>query len=425
MKLLTIATAMAGTLCFVASPAWAAWSPSAVLAHSADPQWVTSAVDAKGDAAIGWAVTQGTGTALYVATRHGAGGAWAERVLRSGRSLHVGGIALAEAPSGELTVAWVEQQGNGHHAVRTVYRTASGRWSTTQTVAYTAPFVYAYPRLAVSAMGTVSLAYNSATRAVPGMAVAWRTPGRAFGVPIAVPGGVLSEPALAIDAAGTTFLVGTARCDEESLSRGVLLTAPAATHRFRAPLTITPHPATEVRFVLTGTGSGVAAWLGAGCSTSELLSGPVETTRIDHARATSVVQISAGLDGDLRLLATSQRATLVWETYAPGNPGVVAMTATGGTDGRFSQPRAQADGWVPIASDAAGDELLVSAVARSTPTPQAVAVLVAGSPAAAASPIRGLSGPMTSWTGAGAITGHALVVATSISGALHVATWGP
>jgi hypothetical protein len=102
------------------------------------------------------------------------------------------------------------------------------------------------------------------------------------------------------------------------------------------------------------------------------------------------------------------------------------MTATGGTDGTFSQPRAQAGGWVPIASDAAGDELLLSAVAQSTPTPQAVAAVhVAGSPAAADSPIRGMSGPMTSWTGAGAITGHALVVATSISGALHVATWGP
>jgi hypothetical protein len=202
-----------------------------------------------------------------------------------------------EAPSGELTVAWIDQQGNGHHTVRAVYRTATARWSAIQTIAFTAPFIYAYPRLAASATGTVALAYDAATRDVPGMAVAWRTTGRAFGVPTAVPGGVLSEPTLAIDAAGTTFLAGTARCDEESLSRGALLTAPAATHRFGTPLTITPHPATEVRFVLTGTGTGVAAWLGAGCSTSELLSGPVETARIDHARATSP---SADLGGTRR-----------------------------------------------------------------------------------------------------------------------------
>jgi hypothetical protein len=63
-----------GALCCTASASSAAWSPSAVLAHSADPRWVTSAVDAAGDAAISWAVTQGTGTALYVATRHGPHG---------------------------------------------------------------------------------------------------------------------------------------------------------------------------------------------------------------------------------------------------------------------------------------------------------------------------------------------------------------
>jgi hypothetical protein len=58
---------------------------------------------------------------------------------------------------------------------------------------------------------------------------------------------------------------------------------------------------------------------------------------------------------------------------------------------------------------------VVTEIADVTPT----------GPIAVDSPITGLSGPTTSWSGAGAVTGRALVVATSISGALHVATWAP
>jgi hypothetical protein len=101
------------------------------------------------------------------------------------------------------------------------------------------------------------------------------------------------------------------------------------------------------------------------------------------------------------------------------------MTATGGADGTFSQPTAPLGGWVTIASDSAGDELLLNAATQSTPTPRAAAVRVAGSQTATASPIRGLPGPAALWTGASAVTGHALVVVTSISGALHIATWEP
>jgi hypothetical protein len=345
--------------------------------------------------------------------------------LRSARALHVGGVALALAPSGELTVAWIDQLGSGHHVIRAAYLTTSRRWSAVQAVGYAAPFVYAYPRLAASASGTVALAYDSATRAMPGMAVAWRTAGHAFGAPRAVPGGILSEPTLAIDNAGTTFLVGTARCDQESLSHGVLLIAPAATHRFGTARAITPHPATEVRFALTGTGVGLAAWLGTGCSTSELLSGPVDAARIDQAGAASPAEISPGLNGDLRMLAMPGSAKLVWETFTGGDPDVVARIAVGTADGTFGQPGAPAGGWVPVASDAADDELLQSAVTRSTPTSHAVAVRVADSQTTLDSPIRGLSGPMPSWTASGSVTGRAIVVATSIFGALHVAVWQP
>ena len=401
----------------------AAWSPVEHMRDASNPRSVALAGDARGDAAVAWIVNhpdRHAVTAVRVAIRRGRSGVWSAHLLRSARDLAAGGIALAMAPSGEVTVAWIEQPNGGHRTVRAAYRTPTGRWSTVQAVGYAAPFAFAYPRLAVAAEGTVALVYNAGVRAAPGMAAAWRRPGRPFGRIAAVPGGRLSEPTLAFDAAGTAFLVGTALCDNEEQSQGVVQTALASSHRFGVRRTITPHPATELRFVLTGVGRGLASWIDAGCSTTELLGGSVSARRVGLSDAGPVAAVAPAYENDLRMVAAPGGADLTWTGYA-GDPAGVLFLAHVSTDGTGERPHLPADGWMPIGADAAGDQVLQTAVVQNGGEPRAIAARAAASTTVDLSP---LAGPAY-WIAAGSATGRTLIVATTLVGALRVATWTP
>ena len=141
------------------------------------------------------------------------------------------------------------------------------------------------------------------------MAVAWRRPGHPFGPIAAVPGGQLSEPTLAFDSSGRAFLAGTALCENESHSHGVVLTAPAWSHRFGKPRTVTPQPATEVRFALTGAAHGVAAWLDAGCSTTELLGGRVSVRTVGTTSTGPVAAVAPNAN-DLQIVGPHREASI-------------------------------------------------------------------------------------------------------------------
>jgi hypothetical protein len=354
------------------------WSPVVRLPHANGPRVVAVAADARGDAAVAWFVASSSRTApavVRVAVRRGRVGAWSERLLRSARQLDVGGVAVAVASSGEVTVAWIDQIRGGQRTVRAAYATPAGRWSTTHAVGIASPLHYAYPRLAVAADGTVALVYNAAIRSAQGMAVAWRRPGRSFAAPVAVPGGQLSEPTLVFDQTGRAFLAGTAQCDNESHSHGVLLTASASSHRFGLPRTITPTPATQVRFTLTGVGQGVAAWVGAGCSTSELLSGPVSARRVSTTRTGPVTTVEPIKSNDLHATRAPVGLDLTFTTYtkASGTP----LTAHVNADGTALPPGVPSNRWMPVAADSAGDQLLQTAVVRNFGPPDALAARAA------------------------------------------------
>jgi hypothetical protein len=399
------------------------------MADASNPRPVAVAADARGDAAVAWVVTQGSHakvTAVRVAVRRGRSGAWSAHLLRRARNLSVGavgfrGLALVVAPSGEVTVAWVEQLGSGHRTVRAAYRTPRGRWSAVQAVGYATPLAYAYPRLAVAASGAVALVYNAGVRAAPGMAATWRRPGRPFGRIAAVPGGGLSEPTLAFDRAGTAFLVGTASCNNEAQSHGVVLTAPASSHRFGKARTITPHPATELRLVLTGVGRGLASWIGAGCSTTELLAGPVSTRRVGLTGAGPVKAVAPAYANDLQMVAAPGGADLTWTQVDAVYPAGALLLAHVRADGTAETPHVPADRWMPIGADTAGDQVLQTAVAQNAGQPHTIAARAAGSTTVDPSPI---AGPAW-WTAAGSTTGRTLIVATTLVGTLRVATWTP
>jgi hypothetical protein len=399
------------------------------MADSSNPRPVGVAADARADAAVAWVVTHGSRfkvTVVRVAVRRGRSGPWSAHLLRRARNVSVGavgfgGVAMVVAPSGEVTVAWVEQLGGSHRTVRAAYRTPRGHWSAVQLVGYATPLAYAYPRLAVAANGTVVLVYNASVRPAPGMAAAWRRPGRPFGRIAAVPGGGLSEPTLAFDRAGTAFLAGIALCNNEAQSHGVVLTATAASHRFGRPRTITSRPATELRFVLTGVGRGLASWIGAGCSTTELLPGSVKARRVGLAGAGPVKAVAPALANDLQMVAAPGGADLAWTAPDVVDPANALLLAHVSADGAAETPHVPADGWMPIGADAAGDQALQTAVAQNAGQPRAIAARGAGSMTVAPSPI---AGPAW-WMAAGSTTGRTLIVATTLVGTLRVATWTP
>jgi hypothetical protein len=389
------------------------------MSNATNPRLVAVAADARSDAGVVWVVTQGAGTrmgAVRVAVRRGRSGAWSAYLLRGAPNLNVGGVSLVVAPTGEVTVAWIDQVGGGHRTVRAAYWTPTARWSAVQAVGLVSPLRYAYPQLAVSADGTVALVYNAGIRAASGMAVAWRRPGHAFGSIAAVPGGQLSEPTLAFDVSGRAFLAGTALCDNESQSHGVVLTAPASSHRFGQPRAITPHPATEVRFALTGAGRGIAAWLGGGCSTSELLGGSVSVRRVGTTTTGPVKPVAPAANA-LQVVAAPRGVDLTFTSYAASTDAL--LLARVNTDGATQAPQAPADGWMPIAADAAGNQVLQTSVTQNGGTSRAVAARAAGSTTVEPSPLTGPS----YWTAAGSSSGHTLIAARTLQGVLEVATW--
>jgi hypothetical protein len=76
---------------------------------------------------------------------------------------------------------------------------------------------------------------------------------------------------------------------------------------------------------------------------------------------------------------------------------------------------------MPIAADAAGDQVLQTAVAQNFGSSRAVAARAADSTNVDPSP---LTGPGY-WTAAGSPTGRTLIVAATLQGALRIATWTP
>jgi len=97
------------------------------------------------------------------------------------------------------------------------------------------------------------------------------------------------------------------------------------------------------------------------------------------------------------------------------------LTAHGRATGVFTAPTAPSGGWVALAGDAAGDQIVQSATRVPSGQPRSVAARSAGSTTVAPAP---LPGPAW-WVAAGSPTGGSLIAATSVTGSLRVATWRP
>ncbi len=421
--LLAAAALVAGAV--PATTAQAAWGPVLRPAASAEAQQTSVAVNARGDVGVAWLQEQRRFATVRAAVKRG-GAPLRVRTLLHERDSAVAGLTAALDRRGELTVVWVERGStrgllHGHITVRAAFRTPSGRWSSVRSVTRISPFFYAQPRLAVAPDGTVVLAVNAGNRTAKGMAAAWRRPGRPFGT-IRPAGAQLQEPSLAFDASGRAHLAGTARCDDEQRSTGVLRTATLRTRRFGADRVVARPPANHVRLVLTGRGAGVATWLRTGCSTTEDLTGPVRAAlvRNGRAQAPSIVEDVLGTEP---FLATGPggSADAAWTAYAPDAPGGAVHTARIAPDGSIATPGVPADGWVARAGDAAGDELVAAQRPANHGPPTALGARRAGVSEVVPAPTAVDGWPVF----AAAPTGRALAVAVPARAFVRVAVWRP
>lgn len=387
------------------------------------------AAGGRGRAAFAWVDDGGAGNGLRHATAtlrvavRGANGPLSTHTLVRRRDLAIGGMTAAMDARGELTVAWIDALPRGHRVVRAASRTRVGRWSAVQRVGLSSAFAYAVPRLAVAPDGRVVLSYVAGVRAAPGVAVAWRRPGHRFGAPDGVGRLRIFDPVPAFDPAGRTYLSGITDCDNESASRGVVrVTAPGG-RRFGPVVTVAAAPATELRLQVTGSGRASAAWVGAGCSTTELLAGAIRvaTLRGGAVAGGGVAYASAGralvLSG-----APAGAAELSFTAFPATALGGAVLAARLDAVGAIGPAAPPADGWTALAADRAGDQVVAQRRPEGSGPPLALGAREAGGDAVVPAP---LAGP--AWFAyAGSTTGgRALAAASAVAGTMRIATWTP
>lgn len=409
--------------------AHAGWSAPLTVPGSTGASAPVVAVDGRGDVAVAWTSGTRTSVAVRVAMRRAGSARWGSKTLTERRGWIVRGLTLVLDRRGRATVAWVDQpRPSGHRTVRAASRTAAGRWSAVQAVGRSSSFLNAQPRLAAAADGSVVLAFNAGVRAAPGVAVAWRTATGRFGAIGAVPGRrMLTEPVLRVDGGGRVLLAGTRDCDRRS-SAGVLHTATVRGRRFGAARVVAPAPARHVQMVLDGGGTPVFAWLRGMCSTTEDLTGIPAAATLRGRSATAPVTLDRAPAFGLVLAGARGGGTASWVTYPATQPGPLLLGAAIAADGTAAPAAGPPEAWVPVASDASGDQLV-----RQVPDPEAptgaFGARPGGAVAVAAAPVRAAGFPWTA-SAAGAADGRALAaLAPSDVGvsrpALVTAVWRP
>jgi len=414
-----------------AATAQAGWSPAQTVpgARAATLTSTALAVDGRGTTAVAWVDDGGASngrrhatTAIRVAVGR-AGGSFSVRTLVRRRDLAVQGLTTTMDARGELTVAWIDALPHGHRTVRAAFRTSAGRWSRVQAVGFSSAFAYAVPRLAVAPDRRVLLSYVAGVRAAPGVGVAWRRPGHRFAAVQGVGRLRIFDPVPAFDPAGHAYLSGIAECDNESRSHGVVrMTAPHG-RRFGAPITVAPAPATELRLRMTGPGTAVAAWVGAGCSTTELLSGAILVAQVQGNAVTNRQVVYQAIGRGLALTGgPASGVDATWTAFPASAPGGALLLAQANASGAFGAPGVPADGWYPVVADDAGDQVVAMSRPEGYGQSGAVGARPAGTSTVEPSPLPGPA--WFSSTASPAVT-RALAAASAAGGALRVATWTP
>ncbi len=359
-----------------ASPALAGWSAPSLVSHSTTGFfYVALATDSRGDSAVAWASERNVGWVRTLATVRvafiGTGGRLVERALWHGSDALVGGVAVALDAHGELTVAWSEaaRGRNGEtllpHTIRAAYRSPSGRWSPAQIVGYSGPFLEADPRLAVAANRQVLLTWLAHTKNAPGVAAAWRTPGRRFGPAGAVSrakSAMVVDPTPLFDSGGSAHVYGTVACGGSIHTCATMVSTAPGSHRFGAPLLIAPAPAEFPIVSFSAPGRALIAWEAADYQDLEPF-GSMPYARVmtggSLGAPVALQSASTTVPGPLDAVAANGGGgTVSWPEAPPSPSPVRMMMAVGDANGHFSAPTVSPLGLVPVLRDGVGDLLL-------------------------------------------------------------------
>lgn len=422
------------TLGAAAPAAPAAWSTTVTVPTSSGAWTPELAVNARGDAAVAWSPTLerfGGPGFVRVATRRGAGGTFVTRTLMRRADTAIGGLTVALDPRGEGTIAWVERRSvrgllSGPISVKAAYRRVGQSWSTPRLIARVSPFRYAFPRLAARPDGRVVLVFNAGIRAAPGVAAVWRGPGARFGEVQALNTGprgrgYLFDLQVQFDAVGKGHLSGVRDCDS-GRSSAVLFTSPPTRRRFTASRLLAPAPVRDLSLVLTSAGTGTAAWLATGCSTTEFTAGPVTAASLRAGRIGAPVTVDAAPGFELELSgAPDDGAEASWTSFPGGPVESLVRLARADGDGVFGTPAAPADGLVALEADGAGTQVVVPQRPSGLGFPERIGARVADGRVAYANLPAGR-------TFAHAVAhpgGTGLAVATARDSGIRVSTWRP
>jgi hypothetical protein len=263
---------------------------------------------------------------------------------------------------GEVTLAWIVYSNRSRRAVGgtvfTAYGRLSGRWRPARAIGHQSNdfggFANGsppdrYPRLAVAPDGKVLLAWDDDSRAIDGVAVAWRTPGHRFGVVRALDWTGDLGPIPAFDAGGTAYVSGD--CD------GVVFRAPPHSRRFRNPVVLAPDRALSFSLSVAGRGQGLASWVGGSCTSDAaagVTPGPVFASILRAGRFGKRLAISSTDQSTATHAAAipGGEAAVGWATY------IGPFSVRVGAEGTLGAVQQITDGLVPFAADDGGDQVL-------------------------------------------------------------------
>jgi len=417
---LLLPAALCGLALGWAAPAEAGWSPAVPVPGSAS--WPAIAVNGGGQVALAWADEPMGARRSFVLRaavgRPAAGGLKTHTLLRA-TDRRVADVTVTVDRFGEVSVAWVEQpfaggRAKGSSSVRAAYRTRAGRWSRVQLVGRSSAFINVAPRVGSAPDGTVALSYYSGTAQPRRMALAWRAAGRPFTAARSLGGDFLTDPTLLFDA-GTMYLAGTSRCDGRS--QAVLYRAAPTRRRQPDAFVVGGPPVRRVGLGLTGDGAAVVAWIAGGCSGEDTFGLPTGAA-VKGTKVGSAQRLDASPASDL-IVAGSD---VSWVTSS--NKVLTTRLIAGKPAPAAQAPR---DGWVPVAVDASGDQL-VRQVNPASAIRDPAAAMPAGAGSLLAAPL-----PLSGWpwnagtAGAPLGQGLAMFTVSTINGApaLVASSWRP
>lgn len=370
-----------------AAPALAGWSVPQTMSSSAGGLVdVALATDARGDTAVAWTSERNAGSlqtraAVNVAFS-GDGGRAVTHTLWRSSDAQVGTVAVALDARGELTVAWIDAPRGrngatlGPHTIRAAYRTPSGKWSPTQIIGGSGPFLGAELRLAVAPDREVLLTWVAHTSNAPGVAAAWRESGHRFGPDGAVShakSAMMEDPRPVYDSGGAAHVYGTVSCGPGIRTCATMLSTAPHSHRFGAPLLIAPAPAELPVVSFSAPGQALIAWEAGDYESLEPYFAAPYARVMSGGSLSAPVALERGfpytMSGVNAVAANEGGGTVSWSAMpAPYPSSAQAMLTVGDASGQFSPPSVSSSGLMPELRDGVGDMLLT--VARiGTPAP--------------------------------------------------------